>query len=117
MGGFKTTVVAYLFMFDFSTFPGGLGKAQRSRSPEKSPLGKSQPGGVRPLWSGEDAVRISNGERYTGDFTPEVTFPTDSPDAPNRAVLIYDGSHFGMNRMLDLSGEWHSDHNGRVVRE
>ena len=39
-GCVTTTVVAFVFMFDFSTFPGGLGKAQRSRSPEKSPLGK-----------------------------------------------------------------------------
>jgi hypothetical protein len=46
-GGWTTTVVAFLFMFDFSTFPGGLEKAQISRSPEKSPLGKSQLGRVR----------------------------------------------------------------------
>jgi len=26
VGGWTTTVVAFLFMFDFSTFPGGLGK-------------------------------------------------------------------------------------------
>ena len=35
-GGFKTTVVAFLFMCDFSTLPGELGKLAESRSPEKS---------------------------------------------------------------------------------
>ena len=38
--GYKTTVVAFLFMFDFSTFPGGLEKMAESRSPEKSAAGK-----------------------------------------------------------------------------
>ena len=35
-GWVKTTVVGFLFIFDFSTFRGGLGKMAESRSPEKS---------------------------------------------------------------------------------
>jgi hypothetical protein len=39
-GGFKTTVVAHLFMRDSSTFPEGLKNFSKSRWLEKSPLGK-----------------------------------------------------------------------------
>ena len=46
-GGFKTTVVAFLFMFDFSTFPGWLEQMAESWRSEKSPLGKSWSGRVR----------------------------------------------------------------------
>ena len=66
VGGFKTTVDAFLFMLNFSTFPGGLGKMAASRSPEKSPLVKSQPGGVRPrsvgvwmLMAGVDVLLVA----------------------------------------------------------
>jgi len=38
------------------------------------------------------AVRISKGERYTSDFTPDEVFSADPADAPNGAVWIYDRS-------------------------
>jgi hypothetical protein len=41
MGGFKTTVVALLFMCDFSTFPEGLKNFLESPSPEKSAARKN----------------------------------------------------------------------------
>lgn len=46
------------------------------------------------------AVRISAGERYTGDFRPAEAFPDGDPEA----VLIYDGSHVEGDRVIDRSG-------------
>jgi len=41
VGEVTTTVVAFLFMFDFSTFPGGLGKKLKEvGGPKNPPLGK-----------------------------------------------------------------------------
>jgi hypothetical protein len=62
------------------------------------------------------AVRISMGERYTGDFRPQERFSADPADAPNRAILIYDGKHVVNERVLDLSGDWHPAQTGKVVR-
>jgi hypothetical protein len=62
-------------------------------------------------------VRISNGERYTGNFTPDPIFSADPPDSPNRAVLIYDGAHVGGDKVIDLSGDERSRHDGWVSRE
>lgn len=47
------------------------------------------------------SVRISAGERYVGDFVPEATFEKDAPDS---AVLIYDGSAVEGETVIDLSG-------------
>lgn len=46
------------------------------------------------------SVRVSPGERYSGDFRPPETFPADDPEA----VLIYDGSKVEGDRVIDLSG-------------
>jgi len=51
------------------------------------------------------SVRISKGERYSDDFTPEEHFDRDADDAANKAVLIYDGSRTDGDRVFDLSGE------------
>lgn len=51
------------------------------------------------------AVRISRGERYTGDFVPPETFTRDDPAAPARAVLIYGGGTVDGDVVTDLSGE------------
>ena len=49
-------------------------------------------------------LRISQGERYSGDFEPESSFSPDDADAPHRAVLIYDGSKVEADQVIDLSG-------------
>ncbi len=59
------------------------------------------------------AVRISEGERYDGDFTPMPTFTPDPPEAPCRAVLIYDGGYVEGDRVIDLGG---GEHHGYVER-
>jgi len=51
------------------------------------------------------SVRISRGERYTEDFTPEEQFQEDAEDAATKAVVIYDGSRTDGDRVIDLSGE------------
>ena len=51
------------------------------------------------------SVRISRGERYTDEFTPEQEFVKDAADAPSKAVLIYDGSSVEGDKVIDLSGE------------
>jgi hypothetical protein len=51
------------------------------------------------------AVRISRGERYTGDFVPPETFTRDDPTAPARAVLIYGGDAVTGGAVTDQSGE------------
>jgi len=49
-GGWTTTVAAFLFMFDFSTFPGGLGKnCQEVGVPKKRRWGGDQAGEIRAL--------------------------------------------------------------------
>jgi serine/threonine protein kinase len=63
------------------------------------------------------AVRISKGERYTGTFTPDRVFVADPADAPNRAVLIYDGSHVEGGKVIDLSGNEQARNDGRVEQE
>jgi tRNA A-37 threonylcarbamoyl transferase component Bud32 len=45
-------------------------------------------------------VRISNGERYAGDFRPDEVFKPDLANAPNRAVLIYEGEHAQEGRVI-----------------
>lgn len=62
-------------------------------------------------------VRISNGERYTGDFKPDKVFSADPADASSRAVLIYDGDHVESDRVIDLSGHGQAGHDGWVERE
>ena len=42
VGGWTTTVVAFLFMFDFSTFPGGLGKSSKKSESRKIAAGNKQ---------------------------------------------------------------------------
>ncbi len=59
------------------------------------------------------ALRISKGERYTSDFTPEESFTADPPDAEHRAVLIFDGDHQVGGIVSDRSG---STHQGVIVR-
>lgn len=49
-------------------------------------------------------LRISHGERYEGDFTPDERFAKDSDDAPAKAILIYDGQNAEGDRVIDLSG-------------
>ena len=51
------------------------------------------------------SVRISKGERYESDFTPDEQCIKDADDAPAKAVLIYDGSTVEGDRVIDLSGE------------
>jgi eukaryotic-like serine/threonine-protein kinase len=63
------------------------------------------------------SARISKGERYTRDFTPDARFSADPPDAPNQAVLIYDGAHVEGERMIDLAGDERFRHDGRIRRE
>ena len=63
------------------------------------------------------AVRISQGKRFTKDFKPDEKFFPDSPDAPNRAVVIYDGQHIEGGKVIDLSLDGRSGHDGRVSRE
>ena len=46
------------------------------------------------------SVRVSPGERFSGDFRPPETFPPGDPEA----VLIYDGSKVEGDRVIDLSG-------------
>jgi hypothetical protein len=45
-------------------------------------------------------VRISSGERYSKNFTPDKTFKEDQS-----ALLIYDGSRSEGMRAIDLSGK------------
>lgn len=49
-------------------------------------------------------VRISRGERYQGDFTPESDFVKDAEDASCKAVLIYNGKSVEDGKVFDLSG-------------
>ena len=49
-------------------------------------------------------LRISQGERYKADFTPEERFAKDASDNPSKAVLIYDSLHIDEDRVIDLSG-------------
>ncbi len=57
------------------------------------------------------AVRISSGERYTGDFQPPEEFPAGDVEA----VLIYDGSHVEGDRVIDRSGRGNHGVVKRVV--
>lgn len=50
------------------------------------------------------SVRISRGKRYTADFKPDETFTADAATHPTPALLIYDGSKAGGDRVVDLSG-------------
>ena len=54
-------------------------------------------------------MRISEGERYKDDFTPDKTFTPDNADAPYPAICIYDGTKIytdenDRGRVTDLSG-------------
>lgn len=49
-------------------------------------------------------LRISTGERYSGDFEPESSFSPDAPDSVHQAVLIFEGSKVDGDRLIDLSG-------------
>lgn len=49
------------------------------------------------------SVRISQGERYLSDFTPQLEFAPDT-EARHSAVLIFDGSKIEGDRVVDLSG-------------
>jgi len=50
-------------------------------------------------------LRISQGERYSADFEPVLSFTQDAADAPYCAVLIFDGSKVEGDRVIDLSGK------------
>lgn len=50
------------------------------------------------------SVRISEGERYKTDFVPEEQFAKDADGSENKTLLIYDGSSFDNDRIIDLSG-------------
>jgi hypothetical protein len=63
------------------------------------------------------AVRISKGERYTGNFKPNAIFSADPPHSLNRAVLIYDGAHVDGDKVIDLSGDELLKNDGWVNRE
>lgn len=58
-------------------------------------------------------LRISRGERYLGDFKPEDEFKPDNTNAPDRAVLIFNGSRVEGDRVIDLSG---NGNDGKWVR-
>ena len=49
-------------------------------------------------------VRISEGERYNEDFTPEEQFIADNFESPVKALLIYDGTRTDGDQVLDVSG-------------
>ena len=49
-------------------------------------------------------LRISQGERYSADFEPELSFAPDAADLPHHAVLIFDESKVEGERVIDLSG-------------
>jgi len=49
------------------------------------------------------SIRISAGERYKDDFTPDETFTKDGDDAPAKAILVYGGGVDG-DVVTDLSG-------------
>jgi hypothetical protein len=63
------------------------------------------------------SVRISKGERYTGNFAPDATFSADPLDAASRAVLIYDGEHVEGGKVIDLSGDPQSRRDGWVSKQ
>ena len=65
-------------------------------------LGRHNP--IDPFVGQIRCLRISQGERYSDDFQPEVSFKPDAADDPHRAVLIYDGSKVERDRVLDVSG-------------
>jgi hypothetical protein len=46
------------------------------------------------------AVHISEGERYSTDFTPDDALRPDE-----KAVLLYDASSVDGDRIIDLSGK------------
>ncbi len=50
------------------------------------------------------SVRISAGERYKSDFVPKEQFAKDSDGSDDKTFLIYDGSSFDNERIVDLSG-------------
>lgn len=50
------------------------------------------------------SVRISKGERYNADFVPEERFAKDDKVSESNTLLIYDGSSFDNDRIIDLSG-------------
>jgi len=50
------------------------------------------------------SVRISDGARYSQDFTPDTAFERDLSGAPAQAVLIYDASVIRLGEAVDLSG-------------
>lgn len=50
------------------------------------------------------SVRISKGERYTDNFTPEERLGKDADNAPVKAMLIYEGSAVEGDRVIDRSG-------------
>jgi serine/threonine protein kinase len=56
------------------------------------------------------SVRISRGERFSEDFEPEPQFVKDAEDAPNRAILFYDGSKAERDRVIDLTGNGNDGH-------
>ncbi len=49
-------------------------------------------------------LRISHGERYKADFTPEERFAKDADKSQSNTVLIYDGQNVDGDRVIDLSG-------------
>ena len=49
-------------------------------------------------------LRISRGERYSGEFKPQLSFTSDDTDDPHGAVLIFDGFKVEEERVIDLSG-------------
>ncbi len=50
------------------------------------------------------SVRISEGERYKTDFVPEERFAKDAKGSESSTLLIYDGSSFADDRIIDSSG-------------
>jgi hypothetical protein len=51
------------------------------------------------------SIRITSGERFNADFTPEESFSVSSEEKNNGVVqLIYDGSQIDGQTVLDLSG-------------
>jgi len=50
------------------------------------------------------SIRISEGERYDDDFTPEEQFMADGTKSAAKTLLIYEGTQTDGDRVLDLSG-------------
>ncbi len=81
------------------------GPATQVRGGARFVIGNVGPNNPNDYFVGQvRAVRISKGERYTGNFVPDQEFTKDPDDSPCRALLIYGEGAMHGGKVTDLTG-------------